>query len=132
MYTGLEVKCTPKLEMVDLLNQLHETGCWSKIKNPPSFVAEWAKIHRAGFIPFGAQCVWKGDGFSKFTSDCWHFDCSLKNYEGEIENFLKNVLPYLIESLELCRTQYEAIEEVTHYKLLDGNIVFDKIVATDS
>lgn len=104
MYTALEVKCTVKPEMVRFIDKLHEEHSWDKVAEmlgAPAFISGWAMVGRAIFIPFGVLNVWRGEGGSNFTPDnVWHFTCSLKNYEGEIEHFFLYVLPGALSPLQ--------------------------------
>lgn len=58
----------------------------------------WLKVDRRSFIPCGAVCYMPDDWVhtNELVDGEWRVSCSLKDYEGEIEVFLKNVLPQMI------------------------------------
>ena len=65
------------------------------------------------------------DGFDRTWNEetgYWTFQCSLKNYESEIEAFFE-LLPYFIESVEHCEYFYEEDEWSYRYELIDGKMV---------
>src|SRR4051812_18535044 len=126
MYTGLRAKCVVKPEFRKAIDTLHnseedEFPCWQEVANKYpqyEFFKEWAAIGRSSFIPFGAMCYmddsW-GESFSEYDpkTGYWNFACSLKNYEGEIEFFLENVLANIVERVYFCEKQYEIDESPT-------------------
>lgn len=64
------------------------------------------------------------DGFDRTWNEdtgYWSFQCSLKNYSDEIEEFIK-LLPYFIESIEHLETYYEEDQYSIKYELKDGKI----------
>lgn len=118
MYTGFKVKCKIKPKYDAAITKLHDHDFdrWedvAKLYPDEDFLAEWAKVGRSSFIPFGSMCymddTWSEESFSNYdsTSREWSFECSLKNYENEIENFLMNVLWRLAEEIYVCESQYE-------------------------
>lgn len=125
-YTALEVKCKVKLDEVHLVQKLHEVHDWNELDSHIAY--NWSKVGRCNFIPFGVQNVsvrewgFDNDGFSKFDGEIWHFCCSLKNYEREIDQFFLKVLPHIAESLEICRTKCEGCDE-ENWILSSGTIV---------
>jgi len=65
------------------------------------------------------------DGFAtKYNEDTgyWSFQCSLKNYNGEIERFF-DLLPYFIESVEHLEYFYEEDKFSQKYELIDNKII---------
>jgi hypothetical protein len=75
-------------------------------------------LRTIGNMLFGAVCYMPDDwtdGYSRYDlkDRTWEFECSLKNYEGEIQYFLKNVLSEITEELEVCECLYE---EDRHYR----------------
>jgi hypothetical protein len=61
------------------------------------FLKTWSQFDRCDFIPFGTQCVIGAPSQrSELIDNVWKFDCSLKNYNSEIENFEKYVLPMMV------------------------------------
>ena len=52
----------------------------------------------------------------------WTFQCSLKNYEGEIEQFFSDVLVNIISDSEHIEYFYEEWDESKYYEFVDGTI----------
>lgn len=128
MYTGLRAKVVVKPEWREAIALLHELrkspnpDCahnWTQLHRAHPDVPGlngWVKVWRQDFIPFGGLCYMPddfseagNDGYSKFdpATGLWQFCCSLKNYEGEIQFFVKNVLAPITESFEYCESLYE-------------------------
>lgn len=66
------------------------------------------------------------DGFdTKFDEDAaiWSFQCSLKNYEGEIESFFEIVVPEIVDSVIHMEYYYEEWSRSTFYELFDDKVV---------
>ena len=64
------------------------------------------------------------DGFKRSYDEktgYWTFQCSLKNYEYEIESFFE-ILPHFIENIEHLEYFYEEWDFSTQYDLVDGEI----------
>ena len=51
----------------------------------------------------------------------WEFNCSLKNYNGEVEEFLE-MIPNFVEYLIYLEVRYEEWEESRFYQLVDGQL----------
>lgn len=78
------------------------------------FLMEWAGVWRADFIPFGALAYmpWDDDDPEcSFKDGFWVFQCSLKNYEGEIEYFVETVLSRIVDVRHVLYSLYEENEE---------------------
>lgn len=96
---------------------------------------DWGQVGRADFIPFGGTSPdWAchKEGFmhptgpsewsptsktyldqSTLDGSTWHVVCELKNYEGEIEKFLEELLPYLLAAP--CAALWEYEEDSCRY-----------------
>ena len=123
MYTGLKGKITIKEDKRDdFLSMLssyynNEHKCWSRILGEH----KWLGYGRNEFIPFGAlsymPCEWDNQErkYNLSTGE-FEFACSLKNYEGEIEFFLSNVLPEIADSWELEELYEEDEQPTLHIK----------------
>ena len=81
--------------------------------NQHEWLVEWATKDRSNFIPFGAMSYMPDDWIQEamLADNVWHVCCSLKNYNGEIEQFLMTVLPHLIAEPVNAETLYEYWEE---------------------
>ena len=65
------------------------------------------------------------DGFERTynkETGYWTFQCSLKNYESEIENWFE-LLPLFVEKIDHLEYFYEEDEYSSKYDLVDGEIV---------
>ena len=134
MYTGIRFKGFVKPEFrAEIKEILTLDGVW---KNAHSyFLQEFGKISRSDFIPFGGLCYmpdeWEvgewlsgipADGFDGTYNEetgYWAFQCSLKNYEGEIKFFF-NIIPNFIEKIEHLEYFYEEDSFSQQYDLVNG------------
>lgn len=136
MYTGLRVKVTVKDEYRNMISAINEGAEWGYFSKQYPFIAEYAKLARSEFIPSGSLCYmpysWETkdyeptDGFDgnlNMETGKWTFQCSLKNYENEIEKFLDEVLPNIITSSEHIEYFYEEWDSGRLYELVDGKLV---------
>lgn len=139
MYTGLRFKGVVKKEYREMMDEIHQGVEWSDFVEAFPFLNEYAKQDRAEFIPRGVLCYmpndWeKGkfpnqvatDGFERsinLTTGVWTFQCSLKNYNDEIEQFFEEVLPHLLESAQHIEYRYEEWDESVFYVFENGKIV---------
>ncbi|KZE65034.1 hypothetical protein AV545_03690 [Paenibacillus jamilae] len=146
MYTGLRCKVYIKEEYREELQRLHEEGYeWGT--SDFDFMRRFGRFGRASFIPCGSLSYmpdewedipkkddgsldyWNGkatDGFERgfsFETGYWTFQCSLKNYESEIEAFFEEVLPRIADSIEHLEYYYEEWSNSIFYELKDGKIV---------
>lgn len=139
MYTGLRFKGVVKKEFREKLKDIALNGEWETSED--EILSKFAEIERAGFIPCGALTYMPGnwqkgpydeygdgaatEGFERSydkETGIWTFQCSLKNYEGTIQEFF-NIVPYFIESVEHAEVYYEESAYSTKYELKDGVMV---------
>jgi hypothetical protein len=118
MYTGLKFEAKLKPIVADAMNLVYSKessdGFWGSLSRIIPVSDEWLVTDRRDFIPFGALSYMPSewdDVPTGIEGDTWRVCCSLKNYQGEIGQFLAEVLPYLIS--EPCRAEvlYEEWEE---------------------
>jgi len=126
MYTGLRFKGIVKKEFRKDFKDIAMNGEWDNSKDKR--FADFGKVSRASFIPCGVLTYmpneWENDGFEQTyneESGFWSFQCSLKNYEDTIEEFLA-LVPYFIESVEHCEVFYEEWIYSEKYEMV-GNII---------
>ena len=137
MYTGLRFKGIVKKQFRDEFEPIALRGCWEEAKDKK--ISNFANCSRASFIPCGALCYmpdeweeWEddnkrkaSDGFERTynkESGVWTFQCSLKDYEDTIEDFL-SLVPYFIESVEHCEVFYEGWVYSERYELIENTMV---------
>ena len=127
MYTGLRFKGYVKPEFREDFEEIAIKGEWENSKDKK--FKEISKLPRASFIPCGILAYmpieWEEDKtfdrkYDK-KSGYWCFQCSLKNYDDEIDNFI-NMIPYFIESTIHIEELYEEWEDSIFYTLKDGKI----------
>lgn len=66
------------------------------------------------------------DGFDRrFDQDSrlWSFQCSLKNYNREIEKFFQIIVPEIVEKSVHIEYYYEEMARSVFYELKDGKVV---------
>lgn len=128
MYTGLRFKGYVKPQFRESFEEIAIKGEWEESKDKK--FKEFSKLPRASSIPCGTLSLyaieWEEDEtfdrkYDKKTG-YWCFQCSLKNYYDEIDNFI-NIIPYFIESAIHIEELYEESEESTFYTLKDGKII---------
>lgn len=108
MYTGFRADVIVKPEYREMISAI--MGCgdyhWRDFVEQFPFLAEFSKMGRHNFIPFGSLCYMPEEWdfnqqfqrkFDQHTGR-WTFSCSLKNYESEIELFCNSVLSVIAES----------------------------------
>jgi hypothetical protein len=137
-YTGLRAHVKVHQKFRGLLASLHsddESMDWEKSieTNRDSFpdeadsIKRWCEFRRCGFIPFGLLSympddfgceIDKPDGGSVFDKETgsWEFACSLKDYKGEIEFFVTNVLKVISEEIFYCESLYEEYPQFNYSK----------------
>jgi len=116
MYTGLRFKAELKPIVASAMRLVEGSDdFWESLSRIIPISNDWLNTPRRVFIPFGSVNYMPDDwtllGSVYPTENTWDICCSLKNYEGEIELFLREVLPYLIS--EPCRVEYR-YEEWDH------------------
>lgn len=121
MYTGLRASVVIKPEWVEAITLLHQgNNRWADVfANYPGLpgLDRWMEVGRRDFIPLGGLCYMPDDfsdaphreSYSAFDPKTgrWRFCCSLKNYEGEIGQFVETVLRHIVSSVEYCESLYE-------------------------
>lgn len=129
MYTGLRGQI--KLKDNDLTKVILEKDFeWNEIRLAyfDETVSAWANVGRCRFIPFGDVCYmpysW-GDWFKKVEGNTLTFCCSLKDYDNEIETFVKNVLPHIAEDWVLESLYEESVYSTLHKKGQEDNDYFN-------
>lgn len=112
MYTGLRFQAELKPIVADAMRLVKDADdFWESLSRILPISDRWLNVARRSFIPFGSV-NYMPDDWSDDRATCpvypteniWDVCCSLKNYEGEIECFLREVLPYFIS--EPCRAEY--------------------------
>lgn len=145
-YTGLRAKVFVKKEYRKMISEINEDAEWSDFVGEFPFLKEYSKLDRAEFIPRGLISYmpddWEEaitsfrkntypmyiatDGFHReidMDTGYWTFQCSLKNYENEIEKFFEDVLSKIIDSSEHIEYLYEEWDGSLMYEFKDGKIV---------
>ncbi|MHB0943297.1 hypothetical protein ACYCSU_16740 [Paenibacillus sp. ALE1] len=139
MYTGMRCKVVIKPEYREELEFLHNESQYEWSESNYSFMQEFGKLYRATFIPCGVLSYmpdsWEDsnecatDGFERTfdkKTGYWTFQCSLKNYDNEIEIFFENVLSKIAEQVIHLEYFYEEWEKSVLFDLADGQIVESK------
>lgn len=147
MYTGIRFKGYVKPEFRQDFEDIALNGEWEE-SNIKEFREFGKKFGRASFIPCGSLSYmpdeWESfnDGFEKYSNlwwasavatdgfertydketGYWAFQCSLKNYEDEIENWFE-LVPLFIERIDHLEYFYEEWEYSRRYDLIGGKIV---------
>lgn len=128
MYTGIRFKGIVKPEYRIGFECIAMEGDWEN-SSVPEF-REFGEMGRSSFIPCGCLAYmpdeWDDDeeferSYDK-ESGRWVFQCSLKNYELEIETFFC-ILPMFMESIEHLEYYYEEMICSQKYELIDGKVV---------
>lgn len=146
MYTGIRFKGYVKPEFREDFENIALNGEWESSRD--SILQSFSSFYRASFIPCGSlsympdeweehdnrykEYSWEwfdsakdAGGFNRTwnkETGYWTFQCSLKNYESEIEAWF-DILPYFIEKIEHLEYFYEEFEYSRKYDLVDGKIV---------
>jgi hypothetical protein len=109
MYTGLYFKALIKEEYRGMV-RLAIDHSWYFAGNHYPVARNWSSVGRCESIPWGALCYMPDD----FPDQCcdiangvWEVSCSLKNYQGEIQTFIKDVLSVISEEVYECFSLYE-------------------------
>lgn len=149
MYTGIRFKGVVKERFRKGFDVIAIDGNWGDFDD--EYFEEFSKIGRSCFIPKGSLSYmpdeWEQnvldengnvilepwdypkkkdvDEFERSYDEQtgkWIFQCSLKNYESEIEQFFE-LVPYFIESIEYLEYFYEEWEYSKKYELIDGKVI---------
>lgn len=127
MYTGLKVTAKIKQEFIEELRKVLSSDIDYVWKNVDlerfPFVEKFANLYRSDCIPFGAVSYMPSEWENENTLEegVWEFCCSLKNYEGEIEIFLKEVLVEICEWAKIERL-YEEESVSALLEIEQGNL----------
>lgn len=147
MYTGIRFKGYVKEEYRDSFEDIALNGDWGS-SDVSAFRDFGECFNRASFIPCGSLAYmpdkWERydnnlekysdewfmsaidtDGFHRTwnkESGYWTFQCSLKNYEDEIENWFE-LLPLFIEEIEHLEYFYEEWNYSHRYELIDNKVI---------
>lgn len=146
MYTGIRFKGYVKPEFREEFEDIAINGEWRDSNN--SILASFGDFDRSSFIPCGSLSYmpdeWEEyddsykiysrewfdsardtDGFNRTwdkETGYWTFQCSLKNYESEIEAWFE-IVPHFIEKVEHLEYFYEEWEFSSKYELIDNELV---------
>ena len=118
MYTGLYFKALIKEEYREMVDSAISDHDWAAIGEKFPIAKEWAKVGRCKFIPWGALCYMPDDfpdPCRDMTNGVWEVSCSLKNYEGEIQKFVEEVLKPISQEIYECFSLYEEYGEAGEY-----------------
>lgn len=137
MYTGIRFKGYVKKQFRENFEPIAICGDWKSSED--IIFSDFGHLERSHMIPCGALCympsVWRRydfysdewvdiDGFERTwdkETGYWTFQCSLKNYLYEIEQFI-SMIPYFIEKLEHLEYFYEEFDYSVEYRLEDNKI----------
>lgn len=131
MYTGLRVNVKIKKEYLDVIEEFIDSD-WDELedfydKNLNLF-SRFKHLERKYMIPYGSLSYmpeqWDDysnertkqfvQGFNK-NLGTWSFQCSLKNYDREIEVFIDDVLNEVVEEVYCIEKLYEEESYSTEY-----------------
>ena len=136
MYTGIRFKGYIKPEFRKIFKPIALEGKWDG-SHVELFRAYGTSCARASFIPceslsYMPEC-WEtvlngetvdADGFERTYNEetgYWTFQCSLKNYENEIEIFF-SILPLFVESVDHLEYFYEEWASSQRYDIVNGKV----------
>lgn len=138
MYTGLRLKGIVKEEYRPVIYDLMESDViedWSDLMqlfNDLEFIGEFSTLSRSSFIPFGSLSympnsweIGEEGWITEFDYDTgyWQFQCSLKNYDSEIQVFLDTVANIIMESIEYVEVHYEEDRYGHIFELVNGYFI---------
>ena len=127
MYTGLRFQGVVREKFRKDMDKVVIMGRWDALQDP--ILREFGDQDRAGFIPHGILTYmpdsWEDEHrivncWDENTGH-WQFQCSLKNYNFTIEEFI-DLLPYLCEYVHLCETMHEEDEYSTLWEVRGNQI----------
>lgn len=156
LYTCVRFKGYVKPEFRDTFGNIAINGEWENSSD--SVFINFGKISRTSCIPCGYSSYlpdeWETDyinkngekeieffnhfkqiatdGFERMydkETGYWSFQCSLKNYQSQIEQWF-DILPYFIEKIYHLECFYEECDYSIRYDLVDGIIqeIDDKFI----
>lgn len=129
MYTGLRFKGQVKEWFRKDFEKIALEGRWKESQH--LIFSEFGESSfRSDFIPCGALVYmpeeWENDKDFETTwnkeTGYWTFQCSLKNYRNEIENFMEMV-PIFVEKLDYLEYRYEEWGDGKRFYLEDNRLV---------
>lgn len=145
MYTGLRCKVKIKEEYMDALKELENIDYeWSE--HSMKEFRDFGELPRASFIPCGGLSYmpycWKklrDNATDKYDTEdvdefkrelnkesrIWTFQCSLKNYDDEIEYFIENIIPMIAEDVLHLEEFYEEWETSIIYKMNESKEIVE-------
>jgi hypothetical protein len=132
MYTGVRAKVKVKPEAYHVVEQLVSGSYWEDIKTDSqeirNMIEDWLIADRYNLIPFGVLSYMPWDDNDpewahSFVDGIWTFQCSLKNYEDEIEYFFENILCYMITDIIHLEELYEEWDAPICYHFDNGKII---------
>lgn len=122
MYTDLNARLLIKKEFWPVIKMLRDPTTdngWDDVAAAfPQypFLTEWAGVWRSDSIPYNRSSQqWQAGDTTwnhTFKDGVWTFQCSLKNYEGEIEFFVATVLAHIVDQRLELYSRYEENEMV--------------------
>lgn len=132
-YSIIRFKGFVKPEFCTTFSDIAVNGNWKD--SVDTVFKKFGELGRSRLIPTGGDdgmpTSWKDErktesqGFLlnwDSQSGYWAFQCSLKNYEDEIEHWF-DILPYFIDSIEHLEYFSEGLDLSKQYDLVDGRIV---------
>lgn len=144
MYTGLRFKGIVHKDYYELFDEVVNKGtCWDELIDKFPFIEPYANEGRANMIPHGSLSYMPDDWEEKdgtqneyghdnyvptnnfdtqFNTSTGYlaFQCSLKNYQGEIEKFFEHILPIVLEESHHIEYFYEEWDCSDMYVLEKG------------
>lgn len=117
MYTGVRFQAQVTEEVREIISWVQEdrqSRGWHEAaeKFDAPWLADWVRVGRCNFIPWGALCYlggWAGEdkSYSRLKGTSWEVLCSLKNYQDEIRTFCEEILPRMITAQTVVESRYE-------------------------
>jgi hypothetical protein len=135
MYTGLRFKGIVKPEYRGMIADISDHGEWEEYMDEYPWLRTFAEKDRSIMIPRGALSYmpdsWEDNSIStagfhrQFNQETgyWAFQCSLKNYDSEIQEFIETVVPIIMEETQHIEVLYEEWSGSVLYGLKEGKTV---------
>jgi hypothetical protein len=130
--TGIRCRVQIKDEWIPIWKQLLENNItWNRLNcnslKVKHYVSEWSKEARSNLIPFGlVTCYrWIEDSANwqrKVDGNTIQFQCSLKDYDNEINKFIEIILSNMVCSIDHLEVMREGDEQSIIYELIYGEI----------